>query len=99
MSRAQLRELGHEKFYDALFDGLQELGYVEGRNLIVPRVCGGDGSTECRLIVVTTHTALAVKKATTTIPIMHPNAIDPLNTGLICQPCAPRWESYGRRGS
>ena len=48
MSRAQLRELGHEKFYDALFDGLQELGYVEGRNLIVPRVCGGDGSTECR---------------------------------------------------
>ena len=51
------------------------------------------------IIVVTTHTALAVKKATTTIPIMHPNAIDPLNTGLICQPCAPRWESYGRRGS
>jgi putative tryptophan/tyrosine transport system substrate-binding protein len=26
---------GHETFYDALFDGLQKLGYSEGRNLIV----------------------------------------------------------------
>ena len=28
---------GHEKFYDALFEGLREFGYVEGRNLIVER--------------------------------------------------------------
>ena len=28
---------GHERFYDALFKGLQELGYVEGQNLIVER--------------------------------------------------------------
>jgi hypothetical protein len=28
---------GHERFYDALFEGLQEFGYVEGQNLIVER--------------------------------------------------------------
>src|SRR5262252_2898517 len=33
---------GHETFYDALFEGLRELGYVEGRNLIVERRYAGD---------------------------------------------------------
>jgi putative ABC transport system substrate-binding protein len=28
---------GHETFYDALFEGLQEFGHVEGQNLIVER--------------------------------------------------------------
>jgi putative tryptophan/tyrosine transport system substrate-binding protein len=28
---------GYEKFYDALFDGLRDLGYQEGRNLLVER--------------------------------------------------------------
>src|SRR3954470_20204635 len=28
---------GHEKFYDALFEGLREYGYEEGRNLFVER--------------------------------------------------------------
>ena len=28
---------GHEPFYDALFEGLREYGYDEGRNLIVER--------------------------------------------------------------
>jgi putative ABC transport system substrate-binding protein len=35
------------------------------------------------IVVVTTPAALAVMDATKTIPIVHPNAIDPLNTGLI----------------
>lgn len=48
---------GYEKFYDALFDGLRDLGYAEGRNLIVERryagprgaisrICDRDGSIE-----------------------------------------------------
>jgi putative ABC transport system substrate-binding protein len=35
------------------------------------------------IMVVTTPAALAAMNATKTIPIVHPNAIDPLNTGLI----------------
>jgi putative ABC transport system substrate-binding protein len=92
----------HERFYDALFKGLQEFGYVEGQNLIVERRYA-EGRAErfpefaaemVRLnvdviVVVTTPAALAVKKATTTIPIVHPNAIDPLNTGLIASLAHP----------
>jgi ABC-type uncharacterized transport system substrate-binding protein len=35
------------------------------------------------IVVVTTPAALAAMHATKTIPIVHPNAIDPLKTGLI----------------
>src|ERR671934_1716563 len=86
---------GHESFYDALFEGLREYGYEEGRNLIVERRYARGQAERFKefatemvrlnvdiIIVVTTPAALAVKKATTTIPIVHPNAIDPLNTGL-----------------
>ena len=93
---------GHERFYDALFKGLEEFGYVEGQNLIVERRYA-EGRAErfpefaaemVRLnvdviVVVTTPAALAVKKATTTIPIVHPNAIDPLNTGLVASLAHP----------
>jgi ABC-type uncharacterized transport system substrate-binding protein len=79
-----------------LFEGLRELGYVEGQNLIVERRYA-EGHAErfqdfaaemVRLkadiiIVVTTPAALAVKNATTTIPIVHPNAIDPVESGLV----------------
>jgi ABC-type uncharacterized transport system substrate-binding protein len=41
------------------------------------------------IIVVTTPAALAVMNATKTIPIVHPNAIDPLNTGLIASLAHP----------
>src|SRR5205807_3930477 len=89
---------GHEHFYDALFEGLREYGYEEGRNLIVERRYASGQAERFKefaaemvrlnvdiIIVVTTPAALAVKKATTTIPIVHPNAIDPLNTGLIAK--------------
>jgi putative tryptophan/tyrosine transport system substrate-binding protein len=29
--------LGYERMYDALFEGLRELGYVEGENIIIER--------------------------------------------------------------
>jgi putative tryptophan/tyrosine transport system substrate-binding protein len=87
---------GHEIFYDALFEGLRGFGYEEGRNLIVERRYA-HGAIErfnefaaemVRLnvdlvVVVTTPAALAMKNASKTIPIVHPNAIDPLNTGLV----------------
>ena len=87
---------GHESFYDALFEGLREYGYEEGRNLLVERRYARGRADRFKefaaemvqlnvdiIIVVTTPAALAVMNATKTIPIVHPNAIDPLNTGLI----------------
>ncbi|HXN43590.1 MAG TPA: ABC transporter substrate-binding protein [Xanthobacteraceae bacterium] len=87
---------GHESFYDSLFEGLREYGYEEGRNLIVERRYARGQAERFKefaaemvrlnvdiIIVVTTPAALAVMSATKTIPIVHPNAIDPLNTGLV----------------
>ena len=87
---------GDESFYDALFEGLREYGYEEGRNLLVERRYARGRAERFKefaaemvrlnvdiIIVVTTPAALAVMNATKTIPIVHPNAIDPLNTGLI----------------
>ena len=92
----------YEKFYDPLFQGLRELGYVEGQNLVVERRYA-EGHVErfaefademVRLkvdviIVVTTPAAFAARKATTTIPIVHPAAIDPVGTGLIASLAHP----------
>jgi putative ABC transport system substrate-binding protein len=93
---------GHESFYDALFEGLREYGYEEGRNLIVERRYARGQAGRFKefaaemvrlnvdvIIVVTTPAALAAMNATKTIPIVHPNAIDPLNTRLIASLAHP----------
>jgi ABC-type uncharacterized transport system substrate-binding protein len=93
---------GHERFYDALFEGLRELGYTEGRNLIVERGYAEGRAERFRefaaemvrlkvdiIIVVTTPAALAVKKATTTIPIVFPVAINPVESGVIASLAHP----------
>src|SRR5258708_22449269 len=93
---------GHEPFYDGLFEGLREYGYDEGRNLIVERRYARGQAERFKefaaemvrlnvdiIIVGTTPAALAVMNATKTIPIVHPNAIDPLNTGLIASLAHP----------
>ena len=92
----------YETFYDPLFRGLSELGYKEGQNLIVERRYA-EGHAErfqgfadelVRLkvdliVVVTTPAGLAAKKATSTIPIVHPAAIDPVGTGLVASLAHP----------
>jgi putative ABC transport system substrate-binding protein len=93
---------GHESFYDALFEGLRDYGYEEGRNLIVERRYARGQAERFKefaaemvrlnvdiIIVVTTPAALAVMNATKTIPIVHPNAIDPVNTGLVASLAHP----------
>src|ERR1700730_4477855 len=93
---------GHETFYDALFEGLRELGYVEGQNLVVERRYA-EGHAErfpefaaemVRLkvdiiVVSTTPAALAVKNATTTIPVVFPNAISPVESGVVASLAHP----------
>jgi len=87
---------GPEKFHGALFEGLRKLGYSEGQNLLVERRYA-EGHAErfaefasemvrlnIDLIVVsTTPAALAVKQATTTIPVVFPNAISPVESGVV----------------
>src|SRR3979411_17483 len=66
---------GYERFYDALFDSLRQLGYVEGRNLIVERRYAEARAERFPefasemvqlkvdvIVVTTTPAALAVKK-------------------------------------
>ena len=91
-----------QDIYEALFERLRELGYVEGQNTIIERRYA-EGRTErfdefaaemVRLkadliITITTPAALAAKNATTTIPIVIPTAIDPVGTGLIASLAHP----------
>ena len=93
---------GYERFYDAMFEGLRELGYAEGRNLTVERRYA-EGHADrfpefaaemVRLkvdivIVTTTPAALAVKNATTTIPVVFPNAISPVESGVVASLAHP----------
>src|SRR5262249_705317 len=88
--------------YASIFERLQELGYVEGQNIIVDRRYA-EGRAErfqefaaemVRLkadvvITSTTPAALALRNATTTIPIVIPTAIDPIGTGLIASLAHP----------
>jgi putative ABC transport system substrate-binding protein len=93
---------GYEKFYDALFEGLHALGYEEGRNLTVERRYAhghADRFPEFAaemvrlkvdiIIVTTTPAALAVKNATTTIPVVFPNAISPVESGVVASLAHP----------
>ncbi len=93
---------GYERFYDALFEGLRELGYAEGRNLMVERRYAeghADRFPEFAaemvrlrvdiIIVTTTPAALAVKNATTTIPVVFPNAISPVESGVVASLAHP----------
>ena len=91
-----------QDIYEALFERLRELGYVEGQNTIIERRYA-EGRTErfdefaaemVRLkadliITITTPAALAAKNATTSIPIVIPTAIDPVGTGLIASLAHP----------
>jgi hypothetical protein len=93
---------GHESFYDALFESLAPLGYVEGKNLIVERRYA-EGHPErfaefaadmVRLkadiiIVATTPAVLAVKSPTTAIPVVFPNAISPVESGVVASLANP----------
>ena len=92
----------HTKVEDVLFEQLRQLGYVEGRNLVVERRYS-EGRAErfaefaaalVRLkpdliIVTTTPAALAAKKATKTIPIVQANSIDPVVVGLAASLARP----------
>ena len=85
-----------------LTEGLRELGYIEGRNLIIDRHYG-DGTlirlpdlaadvVRSRVDVIVTGTnpiAAAAKHATATIPIVMVGTFDPVGTGLVANLARP----------
>ena len=86
----------NQHFADAFRQGLKELGYVEGRSIVIEERWA-EGRTErfpvlldelLRLktdVIVQASTlgAVAAKKATTTVPIVFVGVSDPLGTGLV----------------
>jgi putative tryptophan/tyrosine transport system substrate-binding protein len=88
--------------FRALKDGLRDLGYVDGRNIVLePRY--GDGRQErlpelaselvrlrADVIVAGTNPAVAAaKRATTTIPIVMASVADPVGAGFIANLARP----------
>ena len=86
----------------ALDQGLRELGYTEGSNIVVERVYGdwnpkGFPSLAAELVrrkvdiivVFSTSPALAVEQATSTIPIVVTAMADPVRDGLVASLARP----------
>jgi putative tryptophan/tyrosine transport system substrate-binding protein len=86
----------------ALEQRLAELGYVEGKNLVVDfRTAGGQpdrlpglavelvGRRPDVIVVVSTQTVLAAKNATQTIPIVFGAVGDPVATGVVSSLARP----------
>jgi putative ABC transport system substrate-binding protein len=91
-----------DSFHDAFFKGLKELGYVEGRNVILhSRLAAATQRriTEAAVDLVKlrvdvivargTQATLAAKKATATIPIIMTWSSDPVGTGLVSRLAQP----------
>ena len=81
---------------EAFRQGLRELGYVEGQNLVIEYRHEGGGFGRLPelaaelvrqkpdvLVAVTTNAALAMRRATTTIPIVFMGVTDPVTAGLV----------------
>ena len=86
----------YEAMYDAFFDGLRELGYIEGQSITIERRYAEGQPERFKefakemvelkadvIVTVTTPAVLAIKSVTTTIPVVIPNAIDAVGAGLV----------------
>ncbi len=80
----------------ALREGFRELGYVEGRNIVIEsRFAGGDAERlpgfaaelvqmkPDAIVAATPSVTRALQKATTTIPIVMVNVTDPVEAGFV----------------
>src|SRR5262249_61217440 len=97
-----ITHIANDAAYASLFERLRELGFVEGQNIIVERRYAEGRADRFQefaaemvrlkadvVITSTTPAALALRNATTTIPIVIPTAIDPVGTGLIASLAHP----------
>src|SRR6516164_5410324 len=93
---------GHDVFSDAFIQGMSELGYSEGSNLVVEwRYANGDYTrlagfaselVEMRLPVIVTYgtaAASVLQKTTSTIPIVVAAAVDLVGAGIVASLAHP----------
>jgi len=94
--------------FDALVEGLRELGYIQGRNVVFERRYG-NGQMErlpdlaaelvrSKVDVIVTGTNIhvaAVRKATSTIPIVFIFAADPVGSGFVASLARPGGNATG----
>ena len=91
-----------ERIYDAFRQKLRERGYIEGRNLVIesrylegrneraPALAAELVSLKVDLLVATSHQGtIALKEATSSIPIVFRDGIDPVATGLVASLAHP----------
>ena len=89
-------------FWMPFVQGLRELGYMEGQNIVIePRYAEGrldrfrDLATELVslkvdvILAVATGAAVAARKATSTIPTVFANVADPITPGLVTSLARP----------
>jgi putative ABC transport system substrate-binding protein len=93
---------GAPHMYEAFRQGLRDLGYVEGRNLMIeyrdaegkldrlPALAAELVALKVDVIVAAnTRAALAAKQATRSLPIVFSNASDPVASGLVISLARP----------
>jgi len=94
--------VGNGLYFEAFRQGLRNLGWVEGQNIAI-EVRFAEGKTDRLralaaelvglkvdlIVTASTPAALAVKKATTTIPIVIGFAADPVGSGIVASLARP----------
>ena len=90
-----LTEPGASRIWDGFFEGLRQLGYVEGQNTViesrfsegryerVPALAAELVRLKVDVIVAAAYTPDAAKGATSTIPIVMTNHADPVGSRLV----------------
>jgi len=94
--------LGGDPFIQAFDQGLRELGYTDGQNIVIEQISWAGQDEELPtlaaelvrrkvdlLVAGTTPRALAARNATTTIPIVMVNVADPVASGLVVSLARP----------
>ena len=89
------------RIWGGFFDGLRQLGYVEGQNLVtegrfsegkserLPILAAELVRLKVDVIVAAAHAANAARAITSTIPIVMPNHGDPIGSGLVTSLARP----------
>jgi putative ABC transport system substrate-binding protein len=89
------------RIWGGFFDGLRQLGYIEGQNIVIesrysegnsarlPILAGELVQLDVDVIVAAAHAANAARAITSTIPIVMPNHGDPIGSGLVASLARP----------